>query len=267
MTRLPWQIKAALLTTMMLSLSVQPLHAQQIAGGEAVAIPVLDKNVSVGALISSLNDGYHMSREANDPNMFGVITEKPVIAFEAKSASSSSKWLITEGKALIQVSTINGQINNGDFLTSSTIPGVAQKANVAGFVIGTALENYSASDPSKIGTIFAVVGVRYSTAAAGQGKGGAGAGANLIVSAKQALAAPFLSPLTSLRYLLAVLLTSIAFAGSFWYFGRFARTGIEALGRNPSASKTILLGIMINIVLTIVIMVAGLILAYLVLVL
>ncbi len=89
---------------------------------------------------------------------------------------------------------------------------------------------------------------------------------NLIESLRQALLAPTLTPLASLRYLLAILIAVSAFVLGFVYFGRVARQGVESLGRNPLASRTIQLNVIINLILTVVIMAGGLILAYVILI-
>jgi len=57
------------------------------------------------------------------------------------------------GRVSTHVSTINGPISIGDALTSSSIPGVATKATTAGNIIGHALQNYTESDPNKIGKV------------------------------------------------------------------------------------------------------------------
>jgi hypothetical protein len=80
-------------------------------------------------------------------------------------------------------------------------------------------------------------------------------------------ASPFLTPLTSLRYILAVMITVIAFFLGFRTYGRIAGSGLEALGRNPLAAKAISISIIFNIFLAGLIVIAGLALSYLVLVL
>jgi F0F1-type ATP synthase membrane subunit c/vacuolar-type H+-ATPase subunit K len=51
------------------------------------------------------------------------------------------------------------------------------------------------------------------------------------------------------------------------YFGKASRAGIEAVGRNPLAKRVIQLTVVMNIVLTIVIVLVGLAIAYLILIL
>ena len=54
------------------------------------------------------------------------------------------------GRVPVKVTTENGFIAAGDFLTSSSIPGVAMKATNAGSFIGKALESYSSAGTGKI---------------------------------------------------------------------------------------------------------------------
>ena len=50
------------------------------------------------------------------------------------------------------------------------------------------------------------------------------------------------------------------------FFGKVARGGIEAIGRNPLASKMIWLSVVMNVVLTTAIMLVGVAIGYLILV-
>jgi len=54
------------------------------------------------------------------------------------------------GRVPVKVSTENGVIKEGDYLTSSTIPGVAMKAINAGPVIGKALESFNGLGSSQL---------------------------------------------------------------------------------------------------------------------
>lgn len=54
------------------------------------------------------------------------------------------------GHVPIKVSTENGKIKQGDFLTSSSIPGVAMKATRPGYVVAKALEDYESFAVGKI---------------------------------------------------------------------------------------------------------------------
>ncbi|KKS95724.1 MAG: hypothetical protein UV73_C0014G0001, partial [Candidatus Gottesmanbacteria bacterium GW2011_GWA2_43_14] len=60
----------------------------------------------------------------------------------ADRVSSESASIITYGTAEVNISDINGPVKKGDYLTSSTIPGIAQRQDQAGIAIGIALEDF-----------------------------------------------------------------------------------------------------------------------------
>lgn len=235
-------------------------NQDKVSSGIAISVSVVDSEVQNGDIISSTQQGYVLSKVAYDPTVYGVVSRSPAVSFESLSLPNSYP-VIGVGKVYVRMSAANGKINEGDLLTTSQIPGVGQKSLEDGFTIGTALEEFEGSE-GDIGIILVNFKPQYSVAISGRGRG-----INLIKNVKWAAASPFLSPLTSLRYILAVVLTASAFVLGFWYYGRFAKTGIESLGRNPQAAKTISVGILFNIVMTTVIIGAGLFLAYLILVL
>ncbi len=227
--------------------------------GVAISIPIADKDAKDGSIISSSAKGYVLSSVPYDPSLYGVITEDPSLFIENKNLHGA-KPVITSGKAFVQVSTINGAIRVNDFITSSEIPGVGQKSTLNGFVLGTALQNYSEVDPNKIGKIQVSIHPRFNSAFIGL-RG------NLIQILRDAGGIYNLSPLASFRYILAAIIAIISFVLGFIYFGKVARTGVEALGRNPLAGRTIQLGIVFNLIITIGIMALGLGIAYLILIL
>lgn len=245
-----------------LFLSQSPVSAQdKVSSGIAISLPIIGNNIRDGDIVSSTPQGYVLTNVPYDPSIYGVIVLNPIVSFEAKSGGNLYP-VIAIGKVYVRVSGANGAIKKDDFITSSKIPGVGERADSQGFVIGTALEGFTGTRAEQTGLILVSLKPGYNTAVSGAGRG-----INLLSNIKSAVSSPFLSPLTSLRYLLAVTLTAICFVLGFLYFGRFGKSGIDALGRNPYAARTISLGMAINVMLTIVIIGAGLFLAYLVLVL
>lgn len=256
--KLPVMFVVSLLLSL---LWLQPAGAEEkISSGMAISIKIADENVEDGDIVAALPEDYVLSATPYDPAIYGVVAFLPAISFESTS-SAQTYPVIATGKVYTRVSAINGNIEEGDFITSSTIPGVGQKAQESGFIIGKALQSYANSDPQAIGKILVSVKPQYTVALA------SGKGINLFKNIQKAAAAPFLSPLTSLRYLLAVAVTTVSFTLGFIFYGRMTKTGIEALGRNPLAAKTISAGLIFNVVLTALIILAGLFLAYLILIL
>ncbi|MFH1536272.1 MAG: hypothetical protein ABIC96_04390 [Patescibacteria group bacterium] len=237
--------------------------AVKTSSGVAVSLPIEDKDTQDGAIVSAKDGGYYLSKIAYDPSLFGVISQNPAISFENPDISNS-RLVIASGKVYVQVSTANGDIKAKDFITSSVTPGIGQKATQPGFIVGTAMEDYTNTDKKQIGKILVALNPRYN----GEGTlGGSFFRTNLLDVFKNAGSATSLSPLVSLRYALAALIVIIAFVIGFIYFGRVAMKGIEAMGRNPLATRMIQLGVVFNLLLTIGIMLVGLAIACLILML
>lgn len=233
--------------------------ANNISAGVAISLSIADKNAKDGSIISSTPKGYVLSTIAYDPAVYGVVSQNPSI-FVEDIKSLNTKPVITSGKVSVRVSTINGPIKTNDFITTSTIPGVGQKANLNGFILGTSLEDYTNADPKKIGIILVSVNPRYNARFIALRT-------NLIQLLKGATVAYVLSPLASLRYLIAAVISAAAFILGFIYFGKVARSSVEALGRNPLAGRMIQLNTILNLMLTVLIIFVGLGIAYLILVL
>lgn len=233
--------------------------SENMSSGLAITLPI-DENVKDGAIISLGTKGYTASKITYDPSMVGVIAQNPALSLQSKNDSAKNKLIITSGKVYTLVSTTNGNIKKNDFITSSKIAGVGQKVNTNGFIVGMALDNYSNSNPQKIGKILVSVNPRYN--------GSFVALRTDLLSTLRAIGTDLLIyPLASLRYLLAAVVSIIAFAVGFFYFGRIAKSSVEALGRNPLAGRTIQINTILNLILTIVIIFVGLAIAYLILVL
>ncbi|MEK7154767.1 MAG: hypothetical protein AAB697_01415, partial [Patescibacteria group bacterium] len=192
---------------------------------------------------------------AYDGNIYGVYVAEPALALENLSLTDG-KTVATSGKAYVRVNDGNGGIKKGDYVTSSSKEGVGQKATKSGYVVGTALEDGEAGENK----ILVAIGAKQAFVTL-ETRG------NLLETIKDALLSPTLTPLASLRYILAAFMAVAAFVLGFWYFGRVAKSGIEALGRNPLAGRLIQLGVVFNLFLTALIMGSGLLIAYLILVL
>lgn len=232
--------------------------AQTSSSGIAMSVPV-EGEINDGDVVCLIGEKYQSCKDEYNPEMFGVVTDQPAAAFEI-SDDDNLRLVMPSGIARVRVSTLKGTINEGDLVTSSTIPGVVVKLDRNGYALGNALESYSAENSDEIGTILVNVNIH---PAAGLG----GTKGNLVTVLREGLSAPLFEPLASLRYILAALIILIAFTLGFVYFGRVAKSGVEAIGRNPLAGRLIQLSIFINILITIVIVLVGLGVAYIILVL
>lgn len=249
---------AILLLVLLFVFPVSSARAQFTPSGVSVSMDISDNNLKDGSVLCSFSDGIKQCAAEYDANMFGVYVENPSIAIMTLS-SPSGKNVVSSGKAYVRVLNVNGVIKKGNFVTSAKVSGVAELADKSGNVLGVALEDYDQSDKTVEGKIMVALNIRPAIVA----KSSRG---NLVETLREGFLAPTLTPLASLRYLLAIIIAIAAFILGFVYFGRVAKGGVDAMGRNPLAQKAIQFTVVINLVLTVVIMVGGLILAYIILI-
>lgn len=225
--------------------------------GVARMVSIGEKDVKDGSLISSSLEGVKLSTIPYDAQILGVVARDAGIII-ASSEEKDALPVISSGSVYVLVSSKNGSIKKGDIITSSTIPGVAVKAVKSGYVLGYAKEDYNDSDPNKAGKIAVDLSLHYfnsrSTLVG-----------TLTDIFKIALLPTKDSPNAIFKYIVAALVVLGSFLLGFLTFGRTAAKGVEALGRNPAASKTIHLGIILNVSVVIIIILAGITVAFFIL--
>lgn len=234
------------------------LIAQEKSSGIARELPIAE-NVEAGDIICSTDSSFKKCSLEYQTTIYGVVVDTSVLEITGANLPGARK-VVADGIATVKVKSVNGNIKKGNFITSSSTAGVGQLATRGGYVLGTALEDYENSDQNAIGRIQILINIHPAT---GMSKGTS----NLLRYIREGLTIPIFEPLESLRYLLASIMVIISFALGLVYFGKSGRSGIEAIGRNPLARKTIQMTIFFNILLTIVIILSGLGIAYLILIL
>lgn len=240
-------------------LGTNSAKAQVSSSGVAVTIPV-EGEVQSGHIICLDEGRYRSCTLPYDSDMYGVVDDSPSSAFETIQEGEDLRYVMQSGITAVQVTNIAGNIEEGDFVTTSETPGVAEKAVINGYVLGSALSSFSADTPGSTGEILVAINIHPIATLSGT-RG------DLIQILRDGLSAPLFGPLESLRYILAALVVLIAFGFGFIYFGRVAKAGVEAMGRNPLASRKIQITVAINVVITVAIVLSGLLLAYLILIL
>lgn len=226
------------------------VFAQENGSGVAESVKV-EGDVQSGEIVCSYGDKIELCKEAYDTKMYGVVDIEPSLYFENVGLEGRVPVLVS-GTVTVRVT---GEVKSGDFVTSSGTLGVGQKAAKSGYVVGTAVSN------SQEGLVVVSVGIRPAFVKE------VGVRGNLLETLRQGLASVYLTPLSALRYMFAMVVSAAGFILGFTYFGRVARSGVEAVGRNPLAGRAIQVSVAFNVVLTIAIMLIGLTLSYLVLVL
>lgn len=240
---------------LLLLLSSNIVIAQDLSSGLSIQVPV-DGEVVSGDLLCSSGSLFTKCKNEYETSMYGVVVDSSALEIN-DSDLENAKLVATSGIATVRVTGGNGDIKKGSLITSSKKDGLAMLASKNGYVLGTSLDDFSGDT----GTVQVVINVH---PAAGMGKS---TGSNLVQFIREGLTVPVFEPLESFRYLLAGLMVVIAFTLGLLYFGRTSRAGIEAIGRNPLAKSTIQFTTVLNVLLTIVIVAAGLGVAYLILIL
>lgn len=224
--------------------------------GVARVVQVKDKNLKDGTILSSAKDGASSSTVPYDSQVQGVVSRDAGIIIN--NGSYDGVPVISVGTVYVLVSSKEGNIQKGDLIATSTIPGVGVKAIKDGYVIGTALEDYQSSDPKKADIIAVEFNLHYFNAKP-QFPG------SLTDVLKIALLPTKDGPTPLFKYIIAGLVCIASFVLAFLTFGRTAAKGVEALGRNPAASKIIHLGILFNVSIVVVIVFSGLVISFLIL--
>lgn len=228
--------------------------AQEISLGIANYFEIIGGDISDGDIVSLGDEGYLLSDKTYDPRVIGIVAENPAVSISLEGRSENSYPVVSSGNVRIKVSTVNGEIKEGDLLTTSEIGGVAMKAINSGYIVGTALEAFNEGE-DVVGKINVALNLHYSYTTAELKT-------SLFDILQLSALATYENPLTVFRYFIAGLVVISSIIIGFLSFGRIASLGLEALGRNPLASSRIQLGIIINTVITIVIIIAGVSIAY-----
>jgi F0F1-type ATP synthase membrane subunit c/vacuolar-type H+-ATPase subunit K len=254
------KIIALILITIMYFVKGYQVDAQISSSGVALSINVKQgQDVKDANIICSQEGGYGLCNKAYDTEIFGVITNNPSVALEYEDKTNVA-LVLTTGSAVVKVTAKNGVIKKGNLITTSDTPGVGQLANKNGFVLGTALEDFQPANTNDTGEINVAINIHPAA-------GLAGPRGELLTVLRQGMSATLFEPLDSLRYLLAAAILLLSFILGFAYFGRVSRTGVEAIGRNPLASRMIQTTIILHVLITIVIILIGFGMAYLILIL
>lgn len=230
---------------------------ENLSLGIANYLPVQGK-VDNGDIVSFTNKGYFKSKTPYDPLVIGVVSKNPAVSLSIQGEDAEKTIpVISSGNVEVKVSSENGDIKEGDLITTSSIEGVGMRATKTGYVIGTALDSYSSKNTKTTGKINITLNLHYSYSTSSNLN-------TLSDILNLSLLATYESPSAIFRYVLAGVVVLLSFILGIFSFGRVASTGVEALGRNPLAGKMIQLGIVFNVLITVAIIGAGMFIAYII---
>ena len=133
------------------SAEVQKVEAD-LAGQSSIAqfYPADNLDLEVGTLVSLDTQSQTLKVKptdaAFDSNMIGVVVDNP--GLDLGNGTVDGARVAISGRAWVKVAS--GPIKIGDYLTSSSTPGVGMKATQSGRVIGIALEPYNGTEIGEI---------------------------------------------------------------------------------------------------------------------
>jgi F0F1-type ATP synthase membrane subunit c/vacuolar-type H+-ATPase subunit K len=237
----------------------QSVSAQELAIGVAKNVEILEEDIQNGHIISFYDGEYKKSNVVYDPNIVGVISIRPAIELKPVESTENQYPVIDKGETLVKVNASNGLIQEGDLITTSETPGVGVKAGNTGFIVGVAKDEWNPENPSEVGEITVVLQPSFN-----YGEGTDRLQSDLFDIFSLSTVAAYEQPSKVLKHLVAALVLILCIIFGFLTFARVASEGVEAVGRNPSAKRTIGLGIVINVSITIIIVLAGVFVSFLI---
>jgi hypothetical protein len=231
------------------------------AFGVVMNVNLNDKDIKEGDIVVLSGKDPLLSNSPYQNIILGVIspnpayTAKPTTDISVNSNGGSSYKVIISGNALVNVNGKNGAIKKGDLLTTSSDKAVGFKAVKSGYVLGSALEDYSPGNQDEVKKILVAVNVHYYDT-------GSSIKTKITDIFKLAALAAYEQPRLALKYIASSLVIIVTIVFSFISVGKIARLGIIALGRNPMASGKIYKGILVNTISSVAIIASGLMASY-----
>lgn len=255
------------LFTILYSLSVIPIHAQTTGIDVAFTRPIADEEAVNGDILITTDQGLVRANEPYLTTIYGVLAENSLIVYR-KLATDSAKPIARNGVVAVNVTNLTGDIKEGDYITSSPVPGKGQKAINPGYIIGVAMEDLNTQEAETInfngrqlatGSILVALKPEFA----------AGASAGSTGRFIDTLSAQLFKNINDqegfsrlLRYILAGFIVLISFLIGFIIFAKSIPKAIEAIGRNPLAKSSIQFSIMLNIGFTVLTVILGIAAAY-----
>lgn len=256
------KLAAILFLSFFVFLYPTPTHAQT-TGIEATSVYEISDTESIeGDILTATEKGLVRTNKGFDNKMFGVIVNQPILVYRDKEVKDG-KPVVRSGTATVSVTTLNGPIKYGDYITSSSIPGKGQKASESGYVLGIALGSFDGNGAEQVdgpsgkvasGKIPIAIRVEYAELTnprfAGRLFGFVGSSFLENVNDPKKFG-------NVVRYIAAGLVVLLSFTFGFLTFSRSIAKSVEALGRNPLAKSTIQISMVINIALLVVTGIVG----------
>lgn len=221
-----------------------PTYAQQSQGVEVTSVyEIADTEAGEGDILTATKKGLVRTAIGFDNKMFGVVVEQPLLVYRTET---KGKPVVRSGIAQVNVTTLNGPIKYGDYITSSKVEGKGQKASESGYVLGLAMGSYDGADAQTVGKIPVAVRIEYAEIS----------NPRFVGRLFGFIGTAFLENISDpkkfgevIRFIAAALVVLLSFTFGFLTFSRSIVKSIEAIGRNPLAKNTIQFSIILNLIL------------------
>jgi len=193
-----------------------------------------------------------------DEGLFGIVVDEPLLVLEVGNGGVP---IVRSGEALVNVTAINGAINAGDYVTSSSIPGKGKKADAGDtYIVGVALDSFSGESLEDPGDLLGSAGavnassIRVLLSIGTQEQ----AAIQLLDEGPKATGFTEATVLNIIQYFLAAFIAVGSIYIAFKNFGPNIKDGIVSIGRNPLAKSSIQAMVVLNVVLIALIGIGGL---------
>lgn len=147
---LQWAQGAALFGTNTIVNDGSYLKAFKVRGADYAEIYYSnDMTIKEGDIVSLTGNGVSQvskSSQSYDSKSLGIISTKPGLVIGEADGSGKPVIVGMAGRVPVKVSTKNGDIQPGDYITTSDIPGVGMRATEPGRVVGKALTGISGTE-------------------------------------------------------------------------------------------------------------------------
>ena len=208
--------------------------------------------------------------------MYGVVIDPHVLPLTVSNGDSNQIYVATAGTFDVLVSTQNGSIKSGDYVTLSALDGVAMKAGTDEVtVFGRAAADFSGKG-DELGSVSLkdTTGKVTKTVTLGMVPVAIDIKANPNKKSTKANMPKFLQrlgeavaekPVGPLRMYLSIAITGISIVAAIIILYSGVRNSIISIGRNPLSRKSILRGLLEIVLTSIIILIIGLFAVYLLL--
>ncbi|MEP7103575.1 MAG: hypothetical protein ABI721_02620 [Candidatus Dojkabacteria bacterium] len=131
------------------------VQAYKVGGADLAEVYYGHESLVPGTVVSldtSITAGVKTSSISNDKKLIGVVSTKPgLVVGDTSNGEGTTPILVAlSGRVPVRVSTENGPIIGGDYLTSSSTPGVAMKAGEGSPTIGMAMTDFNGPDTGSV---------------------------------------------------------------------------------------------------------------------